>query len=101
MKETSLILKDITGDTRKQAEMSSDIGQNFNAVITMTSDNLNSTIEQANTQQEFIKTLMRTSESTQNIAGVSNYLSDFSMKLALRASELMESISFFRIRKMV
>ncbi len=101
VKETSLILKDITGDTRKQAEMSSDIGQNFNAVITMTSDNLNSTIEQANTQQEFIKTLMRTSESTQNIAGVSNYLSDFSMKLALRASELMESISFFRIRKMV
>jgi methyl-accepting chemotaxis protein len=95
--ETSAIMRDIVHDTAAQTKLSMDIDSNFNSVIGMASENLAATNEQAGTQQEFIRTVMKISESTQNIAGVANYISDYSRELSKRAVSLIDSMSFFKI----
>lgn len=98
VKETSVIMRTIAEDSVVQAKASSEIGNNFSSVISMASENLQATSEQAATHQEFIRSVARISEMVQKIAGIASYIGDYSLRLVDRALTLNRILSFFRIR---
>lgn len=97
VEKTSEIVSEISEKAKSQSESSNKIMELFWVMLEMAAANLNSTEEQAITHQEFMESIVKISESVQDIANKVVSVNEMSKTLDERADRLSVEIDYFSL----